>query len=124
MPEPSPFVERVVTLLTPMGPVRAKSMFGGWGVFLEGVMFALIAGDALFFRVDDETKHSFLEADSEPFVYEARGKTMEMAYWLAPAGSLENSEALLPWAELGLAAAKRVRANRPKKKPKKKKKAT
>ena len=115
MPEPSPFVERAVALMTPLGPVRAKSMFGGWGIFLDGVMLALIASDALFFRVDEETKASFEEAGSQPFVYEARGKRMEMAYWLAPEGSLEDSEALMPWAELGLAAAKRVKAKRPKK---------
>ena len=120
MPEPSPFVERAVALLTPLGPVRAKSMFGGWGIFLDGVMLALIAQDALFFRVDEETKDSFEAAGSQPFVYEARGKRMEMAYWLAPDGSLEDSESLLPWAELGLAAAKRVKAKRPKKKGKKK----
>ena len=70
-------------------------------------------------RVDEETKPSFEEAGSQPFVYEARGKRMEMAYWLAPDGSLADSESLLPWAELGLAAAKRVKAKRPKKKGKK-----
>ena len=119
MAEPNPFVERAVALMTPLGPVRARAMFGGWGVFLDSVMLGLIASDALYFRVDEETKDEFAAAGSQPFVYEAKGKRMEMAYWLAPEGSLEDSDTLLPWAELGLAAAKRVKAKRPKKKGKK-----
>ena len=119
MPEPNPFVERAVALMTPLGPVRARAMFGGWGVFLDSVMLGLIDRDSLYFRVDEETKDKFAAAGSQPFVYEAKGKRMEMAYWLAPEGSLEDSDSLLPWAELGLAAAKRVKAKRPKKKKKK-----
>ena len=84
--------------------------------FSESVV-GLIAWDRLFFRTDEETKPRFAAAGSEPFVYDGKGKAIEMPYWEAPAGSLAGPEALLPWAELGLAAAKRVKA---KKKPKKK----
>lgn len=114
MAKSSPFSDRVVGLLTPLGPVRARAMFGGFGVYLDDVMFGLIAWDRLFFRTDDETRPRFAEAGSEPFVYDGKGKAIEMPYREAPAGSLLDPEALLPWAELGLAAAKRVKAgNKP-----------
>ena len=120
MPKTSPFSKQVVGLLTPLGPVRARAMFGGFGIYLDDVMFGLIAWDRLFFRTDEETKPRFAGAGSEPFVYDGKGKAIEMPYWEAPAGSLADPEALLPWAELGLAAARRVKA---KKKPRKKKRA-
>ena len=118
MAKTSPFSERVVALLTPLGPVRSRAMFGGWGIFLDDIMFALIASDRLYFRIDDAVVERFAEAGSEPFVYEGKGKRVEMSYWLAPAGSLESPDALLPWAELGLAAARRNRKKNPKKKAK------
>jgi hypothetical protein len=50
-----PFPARITSLLMPLGPVRARSMFGGCGIFLDDLMFALIAWDRLYFKVDDET---------------------------------------------------------------------
>ena len=55
--------ERAVALLTPLGPVRARRMFGGWGIFHEDLMFALIAWERLFFRVDAETKSLVTEQE-------------------------------------------------------------
>jgi len=111
----NPFVERVLGLLLPLGPVRSRAMFGGWGLYLDGIMFALIAWDRLFFKVDEENKPRFADAGSVAFTYQGKSKPIEMSYWEAPAGSLEGPEALLPWAESGLAAARRKNA---KKKPK------
>lgn len=116
MPRNRDFADRIVGLLLPLGPVAPRAMFGGWGIYLEGIMFALIAYDRLFIKVDGETKERFAAAGSKPFTYTGRGRPVEMSYWEAPSGSLESSEALLPWAELGLAAAKRAQA---KKKPRK-----
>ena len=116
MAKTSPVVERSLGLLMPLGPVRARAMFGGWGIYLEEVMFALIAYDRLYLKVDAETVPRFAEAGAQPFTYEGKGKPIQMSYWTAPEGTMESAEALLPWAELALAAARRGRA---KKKPKK-----
>ena len=115
MAKTSPFVERCVALMTPLGPVRSRAMFGGWGIFLDDLMFALVAGERLYFRIDEESRERFAAAGAEPFVYEARGKTATMAYYEAPEGSLADGESLMPWAELGLAAARRNRRKKPKK---------
>jgi DNA transformation protein len=111
------FASRVVGLLMPLGPVEARAMFGGWGVYLEDVMFALVAYDRLFIKVDEETRERFAYAGSKPFTYQGKSRPVEMSYWEAPHGCLKSAETLLPWAELGLAAARRGQA---KKKPKEK----
>ena len=49
---PDPFHEFVIELFAPMGPVSVKRMFGGAGVFRDGLMFALIADDTLFLKTD------------------------------------------------------------------------
>jgi len=103
----------------PLGPVRARAMFGGFGIYYEDLMFALVAFDRLYFRVDPETRPRFEGAGSEPFAYDGKGKRIEMPYWSAPEGTLEGPAALLPWAELGLAAARRTRAKRPPRKRRK-----
>ncbi|MGF1608192.1 MAG: TfoX/Sxy family protein [Kiloniellales bacterium] len=112
------FANRVVGLLMPLGPIEARAMFGGWGIYLEGVIFALISHGRLFFKVDEETKDQFAHAGSRPFSYRGRSRPVELPYWETPAGSLKSSETLLPWAELGLAAARRAQAKKgPKQRP-------
>lgn len=107
------FADKVAALLLPLGPVRARAMFGGFGIYHEELMFALIAGDRLFLKVDAETKARFEEAGCAPFVYAGKTRPVEMSYWSAPEPALSDAEQLLPWAELGLAAARRARARKP-----------
>jgi len=110
-PQP-PFVTRCLALLMPLGPVRARAMFGGWGLYLDAVMFALIAGEQLYLKVDATSRERFAAAGSEPFTYRGRGKPIEMSYWRAPEGSLDGPDGLLPWAELALAAAQGARRHK------------
>jgi DNA transformation protein len=110
MAKTTPFVERMAAQLAPLGPVRARGMFGGYGVYLDDLMFALIAWDRLFFKVDDQTKPTFVDAGGQPFVYDQGGQAVTMSYWEPPKGAFKDAGTLMPWAELGLAAARRVRA--------------
>ncbi len=105
---PPPFVSQCLLLLTPLGPVTPRAMFGGWGFFLDGVMIALIARDQLYFKVDGETVERFAAAGSEPFVYGGKIKPIAMSYWRAPEGSLDDPQAMLPWGALAVAAARRA----------------
>ena len=83
-------------------------------------MFGLIAYDRLYIKVDEDSKSRFQEAGSQPFVYDGKGKPIEMSYWATPEGTLEDPAALLPCAELGLVAARRARAKKPLRKPQRK----
>jgi len=113
MPAPSPFVDSVLGALLALGPVHARAMFGSWGLFLDDAMFGLIAGERLYFKVDAETELHFSTAGAEAFTYQRQGKRVALSYREAPgAGPGQHTAALLPWAELGLEAARRARQKR------------
>lgn len=71
-------------LFAPFGPIAVKRMFGGQGVFHEGLMIALVADDRLYLKADAEARPAFAAAGGEPFVYHGKGKPMEMGYWTVP----------------------------------------
>ena len=104
------FVDHVCDLLLALGSVAARRMFGGWGLYLGGTMFALIEGDRLYLKTDQATEARFADAGCEPFTYQAKGRTISLSYREAPDGSLEDPDELLPWARLALEAARRAKA--------------
>ena len=106
----SEFVEHVVETMRPFGPVEAKSMFGGWGLYHGGLFFALIAEDTLYLKVDDETRARFEAQGLGPFLYDAKGGKYAMSYYQAPAETLESTAVMAKWARLGYAAALRAAA--------------
>jgi DNA transformation protein and related proteins len=103
-------------LFGPLGPgVTARRMFGGLGFWAGGRFFAI--GDpedgALYLKVDDLTRGRFEAAGGRPFSYAAPGgERMVMSYFTPPDAALEDAEAMLPWARLGLEAAMRAAATR------------
>lgn len=115
----SEFIDHLVHLLSSVvGDVQSRAMFGGHSFYHDGSVFAMAVEDRLYFKVDNETKDAFELAGSRPFVYESHtGKPVEMAYWEAPVGTIEDPTAIRPWALLGVEAAERSATKR---KPKKK----
>ena len=87
-------------------------MFGGAGIYRDGVMFALVAGDSVFLKSDDDTREKFREAGCRSFVYEKDGKPVEMSYWSLPDEALDDPDILTVWADRAYQAA--LRAKRPK----------
>jgi len=108
-----PLVEYLLELLAPLGRVDARRMFGGWGVYADGIMIGLVAGEALHLKVDTQTRASFEAAGSAPFVYASKSKTITMSYWSLPDEALDSPEAMQPWAQLALDAALRKAAAKP-----------
>ena len=109
----SGFADFAVELLGATGRVAARRMFGGYGLYCDGVFFALIADDVLYLKADEANRPEFERAGSEPFVYEAKGRRATMAYWRAPDAAMESRAAMAPWARGALAAALRAKSARP-----------
>lgn len=105
-----PFPARVARLLQPLGPVRARAMFGGCGLFLDDAMLAIVDGARLYFKVDGETAERFAAAGGEAFTYRRQGRVVALSFREAPAGSLDDPDALIAWARLAIGAARRARA--------------
>ena len=102
------FVSYVVELMQSLGPVRAKGMFGGHGIFLEELMFGLIADNTLYLKVDKEIQNEFEEKELEAFTYNKKGKEFKMSYYQAPEETLEDSEEMNYWANKAYGAALRA----------------
>ena len=79
MPTRSEFVEYLTEQLQPLGEVRARAMFGGWGFYLDGRMFALVAADVFYIKADDASRAEFTAGGLEPFRYERQGRLKEMS---------------------------------------------
>jgi DNA transformation protein len=101
------FVEHALDLLSLLGPVQVRPMFGGHGLYAQGAMFALLDDDEMFFKTDAASRPRFLEAGCRNWVYPGIPET---SYYRAPDGAHEDAEAMLPWARLGLDAALRLKA--------------
>jgi DNA transformation protein len=110
----SEFVHFAVESLQPLGPVMAKRMFGGHGIFLHDVMFALVAWDTLYFKVDEVNRPAYDARGLEPFSYTGQqGRPMNMSYCEAPPEGLDDPDILCEWGREAYAAA--LRASKSKK---------
>ena len=112
MPKHSEFVELVVEALRGFGPVTVRRMFGGWGLYRDGVFFALIAGDTLYFKGDDENIPEMQRASPGPFVFEKKGEPITTHYYAVPEDAFEDRDVMARWARLGYGAALRAASRR------------
>jgi len=108
----SEFVDLVLENLRAFGEVTTRRMFGGWGLYHDGVFFALIAQDTLYFKGDDENRAQFERSSPGPFVFEKKGERIVTHYYAAPEDAFEDPQVMARWARLGYAAALRA-ARRP-----------
>ena len=117
MPKPpSEFVAYVLDQLAELGSVTARHMFGGTGLYFDGVFIAIVFQDALYLKADDENRAMFDAVGSEPFIFESRhGETIETSYRAVPPEILESSDDLAQWARSAQEAALRAKARPPKK---------
>ena len=112
MKPPEEFATHAADLLSSVGSVVARQMFGGHGLYCDGTMFALIADGVLYLKADAENRSDFERAGATPFAYRARGRSVVMSYYLAPEEVLESRTLAAPWARSAYAAALRSRASR------------
>lgn len=112
------FTELCVEMLSPLGPVRVRRLFGGQGFYVDGLFMALIADGQLFLKADDLTRERFVAAGCPPFTYPTKeGERLVMSYYRPPEEALESPPLMLPWARLALEAALRAANAKVKKAP-------
>lgn len=106
MPVSAPYQEYILERLSGLGRVSAKRMFGGVGLYLDGVFFALIADDTLYFKVDHATKALYEAAGMGPF-RPSPHRPMTMGYYEVPVDVLEDDDRVAMWARTAWDVAKR-----------------
>jgi DNA transformation protein len=121
VPVSSDYLQYVLEQLARLPRVTSRRMFGGIGMYSDGVFFGIIASDTVFFKVDDSTRERYVERGSEPFRPYKDRPEVSMSYFQVPAEILEDADELVPWARDAVrAAAAKVESKRtPKRAPKK-----
>ena len=119
------FRDYLLDQMEPLGPVQARRMFGGGGLFLDGIMFGLVADDVLYLKADDVNRAAFEEKSMGPFTYEKKGREAPVAlsYFEAPPDVLDDPEELCQWARRAWEAARRAGDKKAGKKGKNRRKA-
>ena len=108
------FAEFLREQLAPLGGITMRRMFGKTGVFGDGVMFGMVTENTLYFRVDDQNRETFREAEAfPPLNYAKQGETIDLAFWRVPERLFDEPDEFITWARAALAAAHRVAAKRP-----------
>ena len=112
MPADNDYIAYLLELFEQVGGVSAKRMFGGHGLFRDGLMIGLVADEVLYLKVDAETEPLFIEQGLSPFEFQRGDKVVAMSYRQAPEEALDNSEAMNPWAQRAVGAATRAHARK------------
>jgi DNA transformation protein len=85
------YLNLILEKLAPIGDIKSRAMFGGYGIFHHGLMFALISEDILYFKVNETNRGIFENAQSKPFPH-------GISYWEVPTDILEENDKLHEWA--------------------------
>jgi DNA transformation protein len=105
----SEFTAYLPEVFREFGSISIRRMFGGQGVYYDGVMIGLVASDTLYLKVDAQTKQQFIDHGMPQFEYPKGEKMVGMSYFMAPEEALEDPEEMIPWATLAYDAALRAR---------------
>ncbi len=106
--------EHLEDLFAPLGGVSFRRMFGGLGVFRDGLMFGLVSGDVLYMKADEETRGRYEAEGAGPFTYASKKGAVSLPYWRLPERLLEEPDEFAEWAiEASQAAVRRKKGARP-----------
>ncbi len=118
-------IEFLSDILAPLGHVTARRMFGGAGIYCDGVIFGLHIEDVLYLKADATSIPAFEAEGCGPFSYETKtGARAVMSYWRAPERLYDEADEFVEWARRALAVSLAVpskslaaRKSRPRRKP-------
>jgi len=75
------FIAHVLELMRPAGRASARAMFGGHGLYVEGLIVGIVVEDVLYLKTDDDTRGAYVKRALDPFCYTTKeGKAHAMSY--------------------------------------------
>ncbi|MGF1765571.1 TfoX/Sxy family DNA transformation protein [Aliivibrio kagoshimensis] len=101
-----PLLKDSLKLFSPLGKIKSRSMFGGFGIFADDTMFALIVNDKLHLRADKVIAKRFVEQGLKPYVYKKRGFPVVTKYFAMPDEQWSDINTILVQAKQSLLTAK------------------
>jgi DNA transformation protein len=101
----------IAELFAAFGPVAVRRMFGGAGIFADGLMIGLVSDGVVYLKADEHSIPAFAREGMGPFTYGKGGKRVVMSYWRMPAQLYDDPDELARWAAEALSAARRATAS-------------
>ena len=98
------FKEFVLDQLGALPEMRAKPMFGGYGLYQADRFFAILMDGRLYFKTDEQTRAAYVERRMGPFLYEKARRTLTINYFEVPPDVLESRDELVAWARKAIQA--------------------
>jgi DNA transformation protein len=105
-------VDYIIDLFTVFGPVAVRRMFGGAGIFADGLMIGLVADGVVYLKADQHSRPAFEAEGLGPFTYGKTARRVVMSYWRMPARLYDDPDELARWAAEAQAAARRGAGSR------------
>ncbi|WP_152340111.1 TfoX/Sxy family protein [Pseudorhizobium flavum] len=104
--------DAIEEMFEPLGPVTIKRMFGGKGIYHQGLIIALELSDGeLLLKADATSAAEFRAAGARQWTYESKkGKPAAMPYWTIPDEALDDPDILQKWLRLAYEAALRAQS--------------
>lgn len=99
------FLNFIMEKLSSISNIRSRAMFGGYGIFCGGSMFALIAEDTLYFKVSKTNRDMYEKAKSKPFPH-------GISYWEVPPEVVDENSKLHNWAITSIGIAQKIAKKR------------
>lgn len=100
-------IEHLRDLFAPQGGLTARAMFGGHGLYLDGLLVGVLIEEAVYLKVDALTRPDFEAAGCAPYVYAMTDPPLTMSYWSVPEAAMDSPQAMQPWLRRAVEAALR-----------------
>lgn len=101
--------DAISDLFSGLGSVTIKRMFGGKGIYFNGLIVALEVDDEILLKADAISAPDFAAAGSRQWIYTGRAKPVEMPYWSIPDDALDDPDIMTEWAKRAYEASLRAR---------------
>jgi len=95
------------------GPVRCRRMFGGLGLYADGLMFAIAVDDALYLKTDADFAARLEGEGAHIFAYERQGRRVTLGFWSLPEAALDDADLAADLARRALAVAQAAALHAP-----------
>lgn len=106
MTSASDFITSVFSLLSGVGQLRQRKMFGGTYIYCDDLFIATVHDGVLYFKANSNTAQEFIDQGLRPFSYPKQGGVATLQYYQAPAEVFSSRAAMKRWASKALVAAR------------------
>ncbi|MBZ9904747.1 TfoX/Sxy family protein [Mesorhizobium sp. BR115XR7A] len=102
--------ERIAELFEGLGPVCIRKLFGGKGIYFDGVIVAIVLRGELLLKADEQSASEFEAAGCRQWTYTGsrHGKLVAMPYWSIPDSAFDDPDEMTVWARRAYEAGRRA----------------